>query len=174
MDKRLGSLVDEFKELVYPPDYNPEEKVPKRKQGKELGVDVQWVLGGFFWFCFALLFFLATHAACRILVHWPGIEPGPSAVNPWSPNHWTAREFPVGYFLDHQGIPSGLFFKVAFIVLSQRIMSFQKLLYKPTYLQITTYFSTNETIFTLFSSLFCYSAIYVGQVFISTLTYLPN
>ena len=69
MDKRLGSLVDEFKELVYPPDYNPEEKVPKRKQGKELGVDVQWVLGGFFWFCFALLFFLATHAACRILVH---------------------------------------------------------------------------------------------------------
>ena len=136
MDKRLGSLVDEFKELVYPPDYNPEEKVPKRKQGKELGVDVQWVLGGFFWFCFALLFFLATHAACRILVHWPGIEPGPSAVNSWSPNHWTAREFPVGYFLDHQGIPSGLFFKVAFIVLSQRIMSFQKLLYKPTYLQI--------------------------------------
>uniref|UniRef100_A0A8C6APN2 SAP domain-containing protein n=1 Tax=Monodon monoceros TaxID=40151 RepID=A0A8C6APN2_MONMO len=35
MDKRLGSLVDEFKELVYPPDYNPEEKVPKRKQDDE-------------------------------------------------------------------------------------------------------------------------------------------
>ncbi|XP_030711660.1 X-ray repair cross-complementing protein 6 isoform X1 [Globicephala melas] len=35
MDRRLGSLVDEFKELVYPPDYNPEEKVPKRKQGDE-------------------------------------------------------------------------------------------------------------------------------------------
>lgn len=32
MDKRLGCLVDEFKELVYPPDYNPEGKVPKRKQ----------------------------------------------------------------------------------------------------------------------------------------------
>ncbi|XP_054438423.1 X-ray repair cross-complementing protein 6 [Pteronotus mesoamericanus] len=32
MDKRLGSLVDEFKELVYPPDYNPERKVPRRKQ----------------------------------------------------------------------------------------------------------------------------------------------
>ncbi|OWK03815.1 XRCC6, partial [Cervus elaphus hippelaphus] len=31
MDKRLGSLVDEFKELVYPPDYNPEGKVTKRK-----------------------------------------------------------------------------------------------------------------------------------------------
>uniref|UniRef100_UPI004038CCF5 X-ray repair cross-complementing protein 6 isoform X3 n=1 Tax=Callospermophilus lateralis TaxID=76772 RepID=UPI004038CCF5 len=32
MNKRLGSLVDEFKELVYPPDYNPEDKVSKRKQ----------------------------------------------------------------------------------------------------------------------------------------------
>ena len=48
MDKRLGSLVDEFKELVYPPDYNPEGKVTKRKQGKELGMDVQWV--SFFFF----------------------------------------------------------------------------------------------------------------------------
>ncbi|KAL4838110.1 hypothetical protein H8958_021164, partial [Nasalis larvatus] len=27
MNKRLGSLVDEFKELVYPPDYNPEGKL---------------------------------------------------------------------------------------------------------------------------------------------------
>ncbi|KAF0883206.1 XRCC6 protein, partial [Crocuta crocuta] len=32
IDERLGPLVDEFKELVYPPDYNPEEKVSKRKQ----------------------------------------------------------------------------------------------------------------------------------------------
>ncbi|XP_045728387.1 X-ray repair cross-complementing protein 6 isoform X1 [Mirounga angustirostris] len=35
IDKRLGSLVNEFKELVYPPDYNPEGKVPKRKQDDE-------------------------------------------------------------------------------------------------------------------------------------------
>uniref|UniRef100_A0A671FKI5 X-ray repair cross-complementing protein 6 n=1 Tax=Rhinolophus ferrumequinum TaxID=59479 RepID=A0A671FKI5_RHIFE len=35
IDKRLGCLVDEFKELVYPPDYNPEGKVPKRKQDDE-------------------------------------------------------------------------------------------------------------------------------------------
>lgn len=35
MDKRLGCLVDEFKELVYPPDYNPEGKVPKQKQDDE-------------------------------------------------------------------------------------------------------------------------------------------
>ncbi|XP_004484200.2 X-ray repair cross-complementing protein 6 isoform X1 [Dasypus novemcinctus] len=35
MNKRLGSLVDEFKELVYPPNYNPEGKVTKRKQDDE-------------------------------------------------------------------------------------------------------------------------------------------
>ncbi|XP_004700745.1 X-ray repair cross-complementing protein 6 [Echinops telfairi] len=35
MDKRLGSLVDEFKELVYPADYNPEGKATKRKPGDD-------------------------------------------------------------------------------------------------------------------------------------------
>ncbi|XP_037369359.1 X-ray repair cross-complementing protein 6 [Talpa occidentalis] len=35
MDKRLGSLVKEFKELVYPPGYDPEGKVAKRKQDSE-------------------------------------------------------------------------------------------------------------------------------------------
>lgn len=35
MDERLGPLVDNFKELVYPPGYNPEGKVPKRKQDDE-------------------------------------------------------------------------------------------------------------------------------------------
>lgn len=33
--KRLGPLADEFKELVYPPGYNPEGKVAKRKQDDE-------------------------------------------------------------------------------------------------------------------------------------------
>ncbi|XP_021239779.1 X-ray repair cross-complementing protein 6 [Numida meleagris] len=32
MSRRLGSLVEEFKQLVYPPDYNPEGKAAKRKQ----------------------------------------------------------------------------------------------------------------------------------------------
>ena len=32
--------------------------------------------------------------ACRIFVLCPGIQPGLSAVKAWSPNHWTAREFP--------------------------------------------------------------------------------
>lgn len=34
MSRRLGNLVEEFKQLVYPPDYNPEGKAAKRKQGK--------------------------------------------------------------------------------------------------------------------------------------------
>ncbi|XP_029446124.1 X-ray repair cross-complementing protein 6 isoform X2 [Rhinatrema bivittatum] len=37
MDNRLGPLVDEFKELVYPPDYNPEGKAVKRKPGEGKG-----------------------------------------------------------------------------------------------------------------------------------------
>ena len=32
--------------------------------------------------------------ACGILVPQPGIEPGPSSVKAWSPNHLTAREVP--------------------------------------------------------------------------------
>ncbi|KAI5942853.1 X-ray repair cross-complementing protein 6 [Manis javanica] len=35
MDERLGSLVDEFKELVYPPDYDSKGKGPREKQGSE-------------------------------------------------------------------------------------------------------------------------------------------
>ena len=30
--------------------------------------------------------------ACGILIPQPGIEPMPSAVKAWSPNHWTSRE----------------------------------------------------------------------------------
>ncbi|XP_035167011.1 X-ray repair cross-complementing protein 5 [Oxyura jamaicensis] len=32
MSRRLGNLVEEFKQLVYPPDYNPDGKAAKRKQ----------------------------------------------------------------------------------------------------------------------------------------------
>ena len=42
----------------------------------------------------ALLLLLFDLAACGILVPQPGIEPRPSAVKAWSPNHWTAKEFP--------------------------------------------------------------------------------
>ena len=38
-------------------------------------------------------------AACGILVPQPGIEPVPPAVEGWSPNLWTAREFSLKPFL---------------------------------------------------------------------------
>ena len=40
-------------------------------------------------------FFQPSNAACAILVPWPEIEPMSSAVKAYSPNYWTAREFPV-------------------------------------------------------------------------------
>ncbi|XP_013803354.1 X-ray repair cross-complementing protein 6 [Apteryx mantelli] len=33
MSRRLGNLVEEFKQLVYPPDYDPDRRAVKRKQG---------------------------------------------------------------------------------------------------------------------------------------------
>lgn len=35
MRQRLGNLVNEFKQLVYPPDYNPDGKAVKRKQASD-------------------------------------------------------------------------------------------------------------------------------------------
>ena len=49
----------------------------------------------FFFFSFSVvLFFWPCHVACGILVPQPGIELMSPAVEAWSPNHWTAREFP--------------------------------------------------------------------------------
>ena len=45
-------------------------------------------------FCFMWL----RREACGILVSRPEIELMPSAVKAWSPNHWTAQEFPVRCF----------------------------------------------------------------------------
>ena len=39
-----------------------------------------------------LFFFFLHHAACRILVPRPGMEPTPPAVEAQSPNYWTARQ----------------------------------------------------------------------------------
>ena len=47
---------------------------------------------GFFFFSF-----WPRSEACGILVPRPGIEPGPIALKAPSPNHWTAREFPITY-----------------------------------------------------------------------------
>ena len=45
-------------------------------------------------FIFYLFIFWLHFTACGILVPWPGIEPGPTAVKAPSLNHWTAREIP--------------------------------------------------------------------------------
>ena len=42
---------------------------------------------------FFFFFFWLSHVACEILVPWPGIELGPSAVKSWCLNQWTTREF---------------------------------------------------------------------------------
>ena len=39
--------------------------------------------------------FRPCHVACGILVPQPGIEPVSPAMEAWSPNHWTAGEFPL-------------------------------------------------------------------------------
>ena len=36
---------------------------------------------------------------CRILVPRPGIKPAPPAVEAWSPNHWTTREFHIYIYI---------------------------------------------------------------------------
>ena len=50
--------------------------------------------------CLGLLsFFWLCSLACRILVPWTGIKPGPLAVKGWNPNHWTTREFPAQFLI---------------------------------------------------------------------------
>ena len=44
-------------------------------------------------FHLSFFFFWLSHVACEILVPWPGIELGPSAVKSWCLNQWTTREF---------------------------------------------------------------------------------
>ena len=46
----------------------------------------------------SLLFFRPCHAACGILVPWPGIKNRPLAVEAHSPNPWNAREFLTVHF----------------------------------------------------------------------------
>ena len=48
-------------------------------------------------FFVCLFVFWLRCTACGLLVPRPGIEPGPLAVRAQSPNHWTAREFPLCY-----------------------------------------------------------------------------
>ena len=51
-----------------------------------------FVLG---WVVFFIIFFWLCHLTCGISIPWPRIESRPSAMRVLSPNHWTAREFPI-------------------------------------------------------------------------------
>ena len=44
--------------------------------------------------CLFFFFFWSRCTACGILVPQPGIELMPPAMEAWSPNHWTTKEFP--------------------------------------------------------------------------------
>ena len=66
-----------------------------------LGVSDSWILDFVYLFIYLFIHSFihsALRAACGILVLWPGIEPGASAVRAPSPNHWTTREFS-GFYL---------------------------------------------------------------------------
>ena len=81
-----GILPDQGANLC--PLHQQADSQPLRHQGSPL----------FLKFIFIYLFWPCC-TACGILVPQPGIEPWPSAVRAQSSNHWTAREFPKGYFL---------------------------------------------------------------------------
>ena len=49
-------------------------------------------------YLFIIIIFWPCRTACRILVPQPDIKPGALAVEVRSPNHWTARKFPLGQF----------------------------------------------------------------------------
>ena len=75
----------------------------ERRAEDEAGSGSQWAciyLCAIFkdYFFLSFFFFFFGHAACW-LVPQPGIKSVSSAVESWSPNHWTSREFPVYLFL---------------------------------------------------------------------------
>ena len=77
------------------------------REGAPSGTDTEVGIRLFFVFCL----FWSHRMACGILIPWPGIEPGPTAVKGSSLNHWTAREFPDNFlkcqFRDFPGGPVG-------------------------------------------------------------------
>ena len=58
-----------------------------------LGYPLRLSVGGGGGFCFILFCFCFDHAACWILVPWPGVEPGPLAVKAQNPNHCITKKF---------------------------------------------------------------------------------
>ena len=58
------------------------------------------MLFSLYWFWFFNFSFWSHGNVCRVTIPRPPIKPGPPAVGPWSPNHWTTGEVPwSGHFL---------------------------------------------------------------------------
>ena len=78
----------------------------------EIDAEFYWIpllylcISALFLFCFVfwgfVLFLAAPHGLRDLssLTRGPGIEPMPPAVEARSPNHWSAREFPLYFYFD--------------------------------------------------------------------------
>ena len=98
---QLGESLSSNKDPERPKKKNFKKKsfLRLQRQMEQLGFKLQRIL--FFlsflshFIIFSLFFFFIFYffAACGVLVLWPRIELGPSAVRAQSLNHWTAEEF---------------------------------------------------------------------------------
>ena len=73
---------------------------------------VHYIRGNNFPLSLWFVWFLAVPCGFWDLVPRPEIEPVPPAVESWSPNHWTAREFPLMFFLKHSKLCTLSYMKV--------------------------------------------------------------
>ena len=71
-----------------------------------------------FSFFLSFFFFWPHREACRIPIPWPCTEPVPPAVEAWSLNQWTTREFPL---LLHFKVAQDSFF---FLLLPKHLLEF--------------------------------------------------
>ena len=79
--------INNWEALICPPCLTQHPPLERERKGS---FSVLVVL--FYYWCF---FFWPGHAFYGMLVPWPGIEPGPPALEAQNPNHWITREFPV-------------------------------------------------------------------------------
>ena len=71
--------------------------------------------------------FWPCHAACGILVPWPGMEPAPPALEGQSLKHWTPREVPASFYSSpvfFSTQQSGICYKANVILVVSTLMGF--------------------------------------------------
>ena len=64
-------------------------------------VPILFIFYNFIYLCFNFIW--PHHAACGILVPWPGIKPMFPVLGVWSLNHWTTREVARGSYIKARG-----------------------------------------------------------------------